>query len=92
MLRLPPRSLIMTCECGQIAPQDVIGKQTATANKLPSTPNARPRKNTHDLWESEALSLPRKPECVLLPLLVEALLAVRLACVVVWQSEAVVMP
>lgn len=28
------------------------------------------------LWESEALRRPRKPECVLLPLLVEALLAV----------------
>lgn len=28
------------------------------------------------MWESEALSLPRKPECELLPLLVEALLAV----------------
>lgn len=28
------------------------------------------------MWESEALRRPRKPECVLLPLLVEALLAV----------------
>lgn len=51
-------------------------RQTVTANETPGTHVRARGRNTYCLLDSEALSRPRKPERVLLPLLVDALLAV----------------